>query len=53
MGVGIQREGRFGMTQDTGQGFGIYARGQGMGRKCVTQVVEPDVWQPCIGQKFL
>ena len=31
MGVGIQREGGVGVAQDTGQGFGIYAAGEGVG----------------------
>ena len=35
MGVGIQREGGVGVAQDTGQGFGIYAAGEGMGREGV------------------
>ena len=33
MGVGIQREGGVGVAQDTGQGFGIYAAGEGVGGK--------------------
>ena len=41
------------MAQDTGQSLGIYAGSRGMSGKCVTQVVEPDVWQPCLCQKFL
>ena len=31
MGVGIQREGGVGVAQDTGQRFGIYAAGEGVG----------------------
>ena len=31
MGVGIQREGGVGVAQDTGQGFGIHAAGEGVG----------------------
>jgi len=31
MGVGIQREGGIGVAQDTGQRFGIYAAGEGVG----------------------
>ena len=35
VGVGVQREGCLGVTEDTGQGFSVYARSQRMGRKCV------------------
>ena len=31
MGVGIQREGGVGVAQDTGQGFGVHAAGEGVG----------------------
>ena len=31
MGVGVQREGRLGVAQDTGQGLGVHAAGQRMG----------------------
>lgn len=31
MGVGVQRERRIGVAQDAGQGFGIYAAGEGVG----------------------
>ena len=33
MGVGIQREGGVGVAQDTGQGFGVHAAGEGVGCK--------------------
>ena len=42
MGVGIQREGGVGVAQDTGQGFGIYAAGEGVGGEGVTQIMEAD-----------
>ena len=45
MGVGIQREGGVGVAQDTGQGFGVHAAGQGVGGKGVPQVVEADGFQ--------
>ena len=35
MGVSVQREGRIGVTQDTGQRFGIYTAGESMGGKGV------------------
>lgn len=31
MGVGIQREGRIGVSQNAGQRFGVHAAGEGMG----------------------
>lgn len=31
MGVGVQREGRIGVAQDAGQGFGVHTAGEGMG----------------------
>ena len=31
MGVGIQREGRIGVSQNTGQCLGVHAAGKGMG----------------------
>ena len=31
MGVGVQREGRIGVAQDSGQRLSIYAAGKGMG----------------------
>ena len=46
MGVGIQREGGVGVAQDTGQGFGIYAAGEGVGGEGVTQIMEADAGQP-------
>ena len=30
MGVGVQREGRIGVAQDTGQGFGVHTAGDSM-----------------------
>ena len=35
MGVGVQREGRIGVSQDAGQRFGVHAAGEGMGREGV------------------
>ena len=35
MGVGVQREGGVGVAQDTGQRFGIYAAGEGVGSEGV------------------
>ena len=46
MGVGVQREGRIGVAQDSGQRFGIHAAGEGMGGEGVAQVVEADAGQP-------
>ena len=31
MGVGVQREGRIGLSQNAGQCFGVHAAGKGMG----------------------
>ncbi len=31
MGVGVQREGRIGVSQNAGQRFGVHAAGEGMG----------------------
>ena len=31
MGVGVQREGRIGVSQNSGQRFGIHAAGEGVG----------------------
>ena len=31
MGIGVQREGRIGVAQDAGQGFGVYTTGEGVG----------------------
>ena len=36
MGVGVQREGRIGVAQDSGQRFGIHAAGEGMGGEGVS-----------------
>ena len=46
MGVGIQREGGIGVAQDTGQRFGIYAAGEGVGGEGVTQIMKADAGQP-------
>ena len=46
MGVGVQREGRIGVAQDSGQRLSIYAAGKGMGGEGVAQVVEADAGQP-------
>lgn len=47
MGVGVQREGGVGVAQDTGQRFGIYAAGEGVGSEGVTQIVEADAGESC------
>ena len=31
MGIGVQREGRIGVAQDSGQGFGVHTAGEGVG----------------------
>ena len=46
VGVGVQGEGRVGVTQDAGERLGVHAAGEGVGGEGVTQVVEPDVGQP-------
>lgn len=46
MGVGIQREGRIGVSQNTGQCLGVHAAGKGMGGEGVAQIVEADTGQP-------
>ena len=40
VGVSIQREGCVGVSQNSGQGFGIHAAVQGMGRERMSQIVE-------------
>lgn len=35
MGVGIQREGRIGVSQNAGQRFGVHAAGEGVGGESV------------------
>ena len=45
MRIGIDGEAGLCMTQDAGQGFGVYPIGQCMGSKCVAQVVEADIRQ--------
>ena len=47
MGVGVQREGGVGVTQNPRQGFGIYAAGEGVGGEGVTQIVEADAGESC------
>jgi len=47
MGVGVQREGRIGVTQDSGQRFGIHAAGEGVGGEGVAQIVEADAGESC------
>ena len=46
MGVGVQREGRIGVSQNTGQCLGVHAAGKGMGGEGVAQIVEADTGQP-------
>ena len=46
MGIGVQREGRIGVSQNSRQRFGIHAAGEGVGGKGVAQVVEADTGQP-------
>ena len=46
MGVGVQRKAGIGMSQDTGQRFGIYAAGEGVGGEGVTQIMESNAGQP-------
>ena len=47
MGVGVQREGRIGVAQDSGQRLSIYTAGEGVGGEGVTQIVEANAGQPC------
>ena len=35
------------MAQNTGQRFGIYAAGEGVGGEGVTQIMKADAGQPC------
>lgn len=42
MGIGVQREGRIGVAQDAGQGFGVHAAGKGVGGEGMTQIMEAD-----------
>ena len=53
MGVGVQREGRIGVAQDAGQGFGVHAAGEGVGGEGVTQIMEADAGQPCVLEQRL
>ena len=46
MGIGVQREGRIGVSQNSRQRFGIHAAGEGVGGEGVAQVVEADTGQP-------
>ena len=45
MGVGVQREGGVGMTQNAGQRFGVHAAGEGVGGEGMPQIVEADAGQ--------
>ena len=45
MGVGVQREGRIGVAQDSGQRLGIHATGEGVGGEGVPQIMKADVGQ--------
>ena len=45
-GIGVQREGRSGVSQNSGQCLGVHAAGKGMGGEGVAQVVEADTGQP-------
>ena len=47
MGVGVQREGRIGVTQDSGQRFGIHAAGEGVCGEGVTKIMKADAGQVC------
>ena len=48
VGVGSQRETCVEMTEHTGYRFHVYAILQRQGRKCVSQVVKSQMFQPCI-----
>ena len=52
MGVGIQREGGVGVAQDTGQGLGVHAGGQGMGGEGVPQIMKSDTLAVCPLQPY-
>ena len=53
MGVGIQREGGVGVSQNTGQGFGVHAAGEGVGCEGVAQIMEADAGESCpLEQRF-
>ena len=47
MGVGVQREGRIGVSQNAGQRFGVHAAGEGMGCEGMAQIVEADAGEFC------
>ena len=51
MGVGVQGEGRIGVTQDAGQGLGIHTAGQCVGGEGVPQVMEANQRQSGIAQQ--
>ena len=53
VGVGVQGEGRLGVTQDAGEGLGIYPAGQGVSGEGVSQIVKPDTRQAGILQQSL
>lgn len=42
MGVGVQREGRIGVSQNAGQRFGVHTAGEGVGGEGVTQIMKAD-----------
>ena len=41
VGVGVQREAGIGMPQNSRQGFGVHAAGDGVGGEGMPQIVEP------------
>ena len=45
MGVGVQREGRIGVSQNAGQRFGVHAAGESVGGEGVTQIMKADAGQ--------
>ena len=46
MGVGVQRERRIGVTQNAGEGLGIYTAGESVSCEGVAQIVEANTGQP-------
>ena len=53
MGVGVQGEGRIGVSQDAGQCFGVHAAGQRMGGERMSQVMESDVGETSLLEQHL
>ena len=45
MGVGVQREGRIGVSQNTGQCLGVHTAGEGVGCEGVAQIMKADAGQ--------